>query len=42
MLDEDTGDPGLEPSVGWSGTFATGSLDRHPLLHDLEQLLVAV
>ncbi len=37
VLDQDDGDPDLEPSLGWSRTMAQGALDTHELLHDLEE-----
>ncbi len=36
ILDESDGDPDLEPSLGWSRTYATTRHDIDPALVDLE------
>lgn len=37
MLDEADGDPDLEPSLGWSRTYATTTFDISSLTADLEE-----
>jgi hypothetical protein len=37
ILDENNGDPDLEPSLGWSRTYATTRHDIDPALVDLEE-----
>ncbi len=37
MLDEDDGDPDLEPSLGWSRTYAITTFDASPATVDLEE-----
>jgi hypothetical protein len=42
ILDEDDGDPDLEPSLGWSRTYATTRHDIDPASVDLEEGFVAL
>jgi hypothetical protein len=37
LLDEEDGDPDLEPSLGWSRTYATTTFDASPATVDLEE-----
>ncbi len=42
VLDENDGDPDLEPSLGWSRTYATTRHDIDPTVVDLEEGFVAL